>query len=96
MRKSDEKLTSTADDVTSILAKGWAIQYADLSKTQQVFARTIFSDILFHGYMDTLTEKTVEDIHKVLRGVSTQQETLYISRTSSQYMDEYSTHSFDP
>lgn len=83
-----QKLTD-GDDATSVLAKGWATQYEELSKAQKIFARTIFSDVLFHGCLDKLTEKTVEDIHRVLQGVLVQRNTPYLSRTSTPYFDEY-------
>lgn len=88
-----QKLGSS-DNASSSLAKGWATQYEEMSKEQKVFSRTIISDVLFHGCLGKLTEKTVEDIHKDLKGFSAParipyiQTDDYLSRTSTPYMDE--------
>uniref|UniRef100_A0A1I8P8H5 MADF domain-containing protein n=1 Tax=Stomoxys calcitrans TaxID=35570 RepID=A0A1I8P8H5_STOCA len=68
------------DGFTSILAKGWESQYNELSREQKMFARTIFSDVLFHGCLNKLSEETVEEVHQVLRGnlSRTQTSTVYI------------------
>lgn len=78
-----------SDTGTSALAKGWASQYDDLTKEQQIYARTIFSDVLFHGCMGKLSAETVENTHKVLGGFSVVASTPNISRTSTPLTTEY-------
>ncbi|XP_065369089.1 uncharacterized protein LOC135961516 [Calliphora vicina] len=92
-----QKLGSS-DDRTSTLAKGWSIQYEEMSKEQKLFSRAIFSDVLYHGCLNKLTEKTVEEIHKVLQGVSEQTHTPYVldeCTTQSSQSSSFSGHNFE-
>jgi len=66
----------------SAIAQGWSSQYKELPNSQKVFVRAIISNVLFHGCLGRLTEKSVEDVNDLLKGSTGS------SRTSTPYFDE--------